>query len=180
MWAAIKNQLGLTRKLMRVGKNVEHFKTAGEIADRKGMDPILRYCAVGRQLGYGTYLTFDAMHYLDQSGIWRFEGAKRVQRYAQKAWLVGIVFSVLSGLYALSRIREREHKLAGAKEKEKDEVKKLVKEKKAVSSQLVSDFADFCIPATGLGYLSLDEGLVGIAGMVSSIIGLKAAWAKTA
>lgn len=64
MWASVKSQLGLTRKLMRVGKNVEHFKAAGEVADKKGMDPILRYCAVGRQLGYGTYLTFDSLAYV--------------------------------------------------------------------------------------------------------------------
>ena len=44
---------------MRVGKNVEHFKAAAVAADAKGMDPVLKYCAVGRQLGYAVYLSLD-------------------------------------------------------------------------------------------------------------------------
>lgn len=61
---AIKKQFGLARKLMRVGKNVEHFKAAATAADARNMDPILRYCAVGRQLGYAMYLTLDLATYV--------------------------------------------------------------------------------------------------------------------
>ena len=28
------------------------------------MDPVLKYCAVGRQLGYATYLTLDAVTFV--------------------------------------------------------------------------------------------------------------------
>ena len=35
--------------------------------DAKGMDPVLRYCAVGRQLGYAGYLTFDMITYVSQA-----------------------------------------------------------------------------------------------------------------
>ena len=28
------------------------------------MDPVLKYCAVGRQLGYATYLTLDTITYV--------------------------------------------------------------------------------------------------------------------
>ena len=46
---------------MRFGKFVEHFKAAAVAADAKVMDPVLRYCAVGRQLGYAGYLTLDTV-----------------------------------------------------------------------------------------------------------------------
>lgn len=49
---------------MRVGKNVEHFKAAAVALDSKSTDPVLRYCAVGRQLGYGVYLTLDAVNFV--------------------------------------------------------------------------------------------------------------------
>lgn len=49
---------------MRVGKNVEHFKAAASAADARNLDPILRYCAVGRQLGYAIYLSLDLMTYV--------------------------------------------------------------------------------------------------------------------
>merc|ERR1712000_483464 len=66
---AIKKQFGLARKLMRVGKNVEHFKAAAIAADSKSLDPVIKYCAVGRQLGYAGYLSLDAVTYLDAAGI---------------------------------------------------------------------------------------------------------------
>ena len=61
---AIKKQFGLTRKSLRLGKNVEHFKAAAIAADSKNMDPVLKYCAVGRQLGYAMYLSLDAVTYV--------------------------------------------------------------------------------------------------------------------
>ena len=63
-YEAIKKQFGLTRKALRLGKNVEHFKAAATAADSKNMDPVLKYCAVGRQLGYAMYLSLDAVTYV--------------------------------------------------------------------------------------------------------------------
>jgi len=44
---------------MRLGKFVEHIKAAAVATDAKNMDPVLRFCAVGRQLGYAAYMTLD-------------------------------------------------------------------------------------------------------------------------
>ena len=63
-YEAVKKQFGLTRKALRLGKNVEHFKAAASAADSKNMDPVLKYCAVGRQLGYAMYLSLDAVTYV--------------------------------------------------------------------------------------------------------------------
>ena len=63
-YEAIKKQFGLTRKALRLGKNVEHFKAAASAVDSKNMDPVLKYCAVGRQLGYAMYLSLDAVTYV--------------------------------------------------------------------------------------------------------------------
>jgi Peroxisomal biogenesis factor 11 (PEX11) len=55
---------------MRFGKSVEHFKAAAVTADAKAMDPVLRYCAVGRQLGYAGYLTLDSITVVCRRFIW--------------------------------------------------------------------------------------------------------------
>jgi peroxin-11B len=55
----MKKNFGLARKVMRFGKFVEHFKAAAVAMDAKGMDPVLRYAAIGRQLGYAGYLSLD-------------------------------------------------------------------------------------------------------------------------
>lgn len=111
---AIKKQFGLARKAIRLGKNIEHFKAAAVAADNKSLDPVLKYASVGRQLGYGSYLTFDMLGFLDTAGIRKFSDptrAKTLTRNAQRAWLTGLSFSVVSGLYTLWNLREREARL---------------------------------------------------------------------
>ena len=79
--------------------------------DTKLKDEVLRYCAVGRQLGYAMYLTLDTVTYLDSVGIRKIQSAKRLQREAFRAWLVGLVFNTVAGLYSLWRLRLREQGL---------------------------------------------------------------------
>lgn len=54
------------------------------------------------------------------------------------------------------------------------------RERGATQLQLISDLCDCTVPGTALGYTSFDDGIVGLAGTTSSLIGLFAAWAKTA
>jgi hypothetical protein len=107
-WDAMKKQFGLVRKVLRAGKNVEHFKAAAVAADSKTMDPVLRYAAVGRQLGYAGYLTMDLATLLDATGIRKTKSAKRFQQEAFRFWAVGIACSVVAQLYTLFQLRQRE------------------------------------------------------------------------
>ncbi|PGH14252.1 hypothetical protein AJ80_05992 [Polytolypa hystricis UAMH7299] len=179
----IKKQFGLTRKLLRVGKNIEHFKAAAVVAlstKTSGADPVLKYLAIGRQLGYGLYLSFDMLTVLDAAGIRKLEAAKRFQVQAYRAWFAGLVCSTIAGVYSLWQLKERE-KLVNKKEGEGVvEGKKIVKERSAVNTQLISDFCDLTVPTSALGYVALDDGIVGIAGTISSLLGVLAAWKKTA
>ena len=54
------------------------------------------------------------------------------------------------------------------------------REAAATQLQLLSDVCDLTIPTSAIGLMELDDGIVGLAGTVSSLIGLKAAWVKTA
>ena len=93
---------------MRVGKNVEHFKAAAQIADDKGGDPVLKYLGIGRQLGYAVYLSMDSITYLDAAGIRPSAGAKRLQQEAYKAWFAGLLCNTIAGFYTLYKLREQE------------------------------------------------------------------------
>ena len=46
--------------------------------------------------------------------------------------------------------------------------------------QLLSDLCDLTIPVSALGYLELDDGIVGLAGTARSLIGILTTWKKTA
>lgn len=195
-----KKQFGSVRKAMRLGKFVEHFKAAAVASDNKSLDPILRYLAVGRQLGYAFYLLLDSIAYLDSSGIYKFANGPRLAQEAYRAWWAGLTCNILAGFYTLYNLQAATKKQADSGDAEKAvELKKLqrfdshqrsilralVADKvhstsRATQLQLVSDLCDFVVPASALGYINLDDGLVGLSGTVSSLIGLTSAWNKAA
>jgi peroxin-11B len=97
----------LTRKILRVGKFVEHFKAAAQAADSRTLDPVLKFLAVSRQLGYAGYLTLDTATVLDATGVKKWGGAKRASTEAMRFWLMGIASSIVAGVYTLNRLRLR-------------------------------------------------------------------------
>ncbi|KAL8905343.1 MAG: hypothetical protein Q9207_002691 [Kuettlingeria erythrocarpa] len=178
---AIKKQFGLTRKALRLGKNVEHFKAAAAaMDDTKNRDEFLRYCAVGRQLGYALYLTLDIATYVDAAGIWKLESAKKLQKEAYRAWFVGLMFNTIAGVYTLWGLRQREQEIDKADGEGVLESKKLQRERTSTNLQLISDVCDLTIPGSALGYANLDDGIVGLAGTLSSLIAVWGTWKKTA
>ncbi|MCJ1328579.1 Peroxisomal membrane protein PMP27 [Thelotrema lepadinum] len=179
-WESLKKSFSVIRRGMRVGKNVEHFKAAAVAADAKGMDPVLKYCAVGRQLGYAMYLSLDVGVFLDQTGIRPMASAKRLQKEAYRAWMTGLIFNAVAGFYSLWRLGQREEKINKKEGEGVVEGKKLERERNAARMQLTSDLCDLVIPLSAIGFVNFDEGIVGLAGTTSSLIGLLAQWRKTA
>jgi len=108
----------------------------------------------------------------------------RINKRAAQFWMTGILFSIVSGLYRLRDLQAREaraRKVRPTPEKEADrktELKGVLSQRSAVRLQLVQDSLDVLIPATTLGYTRLDEGTVGLAGFVTSLLGLRAQCAK--
>ncbi|KAK1146333.1 Peroxisomal membrane protein PMP27 [Aspergillus melleus] len=105
---AVKKQFGTTRKILRIGKFIEHLKAAAVALDNKGpVDPVLRYLAVGRQLGYAGYLTLDSIQVIDVIGIRKLAAAKRLQENAYRSWLAGLVCSAIASVYTIWRLQEK-------------------------------------------------------------------------
>lgn len=123
---------------------------------------------------------------LDQTSIHKFSASQRVLREGYRAWFTGITCSIVSSLYSLYRLRERSQKLSSSHSVKAGEAEPVVEEKKiareanAVRLQLLSDLCDITIPATALGWAKLDDGIVGLAGTLSSLLGVYAQWKKTA
>ncbi|CAI7629277.1 unnamed protein product [Penicillium palitans] len=178
---AVKKQFGTTRKIMRIGKFLEHLKAAAVAFDNKSpVDPVLRYLAIGRQLGYAGYLTLDAITVIDVIGIRKLSSAKRLQESAYRSWAAGLIFSTVAGVYTLVRLQEKEKTIDRKEGEGVVEAKKIEKERSAARIQLISDVCDLAAPLTAVGVLNLDDGLVGITGTVSSLIGVWSQWRKTA
>jgi len=145
------------------------------------MDPVLRFTTVGRQLGYAMYMLLDNACVLDATGIRKFSAAPRMLREGYRAWFTGLSFSIASGLYSYYNLRLRSQAIAQTADPEKVvEAKKVDKEMSVVRTQLVSDVCDLTIPVSALGWVELDDGVVGLAGTASSLLGVWGVWRKTA
>ena len=48
---------------------------------------------------------------LDTAGIRPSTTAKRLQREAYRAWMIGLIFSSVSGIYILWQLRQREQRI---------------------------------------------------------------------
>ncbi|CAG8978690.1 hypothetical protein HYALB_00004673 [Hymenoscyphus albidus] len=177
---AIKKQFALARKLMRIGKNVEHLKAAAIASNSKSLDPIIKYCAVGRQLGYAGYLTLDAATVPDVAGIRKFEGAARLAKEAYRCWMFGLLFSTMSSVYSLYGLRQQQARIDKKDGEGVVTLKRIEKERAAINLQLISDLCDLTIPTSAIGLIGFDDGFVGLAGTVSSLLGLYSQWKKTA
>lgn len=182
-WATLKNQLGLTRKIMRVGKFVEHIRAASELYDaamKNGSgDKIVQYLQTMRQIGYAGYMFFDTMTVLDAMGVRKSEGAKRLQATAYRFWLTGLITSALAGIYTLYQLSQRSKQVDEKDAEGKMEKVKIAKQRKAANIQLTSDLCDLTVPSTALGYANFDDGFIGLAGTLSSLLGIQGVWAKT-
>jgi len=202
-YETMKKTFGSIRKGLRLGKFVEHYKAAAVAYDAPAsVDPVLRVCAVGRQVGYAGYLTCDNLAFLDTLGVRKMEArtTKMLGEYAYKCWLVGLSFNAVAGLYQLWALGQRSaavDKKDGEGVVESKKLERFVwllrsfapwgcanegcRERSGVTRQLISDLCDITVPSFGLGYAPfLDDGIVGLAGTVSSLIGLQKAWENTA
>ena len=84
---------------------------AAVAADSKNLDPVIKYCAVGRQLGYAGYLSLDALTFLDAANIRKSPNTKRLQQEAYRCWMIGLLFSAVSGAYSLYNLRQQQARI---------------------------------------------------------------------
>lgn len=53
-------------------------------------------------------------------------------------------------------------------------------ERAASRIQLTSDLCDLTVPLSALAWVNFDDGIVGLAGTLSSLLGIYTQWKKTA
>lgn len=113
------------------------------------------------------------------------ETAKKISKNAARFWLTGLSFSLLSGAYKTYVLRARlasasRPRATAEKEAErKVELTQIHTEQAAVRYQMTQDSLDWLIPATGAEFLDLDEGVLGIAGTITSLLGARTQWKAT-
>ena len=200
---ALKAGLGSGRKLMRLFKPVENLQSALNISGRpftkvSGAEQLAQLTQFGRQLCYAVFLSTDSLIWLQSVKVLRLDKDKfaKVTRVSMKAWIFGIILSLISSSASLVNLRAQSrrfaiHADAARRESEKspedvaaDEAERrkqgraLLAQRETIMSQLVTDSFDFWIPANNLGYSNLPDGLVGLLGAITSYMALQKSWRK--
>lgn len=112
--ATLKTQVGLARKLLRAGRNVEHLKAAAVARDSPSLNAVVRWCAVGRHLGYAGYMSADMVSLKADLGFGRAWAKGRREWWARTAglcWVLGLGCSVTGGCWRLWDLKTQELRL---------------------------------------------------------------------
>jgi len=186
-WTALKSHLALGRKLMRLGKPVEHLQAALRAAQSTS-EIGEQVTTIARQLAYFGYLTYDAVVWANAVKLVALKPstAEKVLKTSNRYWLAGILFSITHGLLKTGRLAREAKKLRNSEtwgEKDlSDEAQREVKQlalanlRADTRYQFIIDLCDIWIPAFNLGLVNVNDGFVGLAGFISSLMGLRAQW----
>ncbi|CAK8694701.1 unnamed protein product [Clavelina lepadiformis] len=167
--AKLESHASTTRKFFRLGKSLESLQAA-----RKTMalvDPVLRTTLTISHLNKAGFLFIDHYLWLGRIGIAKVD--KRWDYISARFYLGSILLSILRDLYAvyiaLKRLEQREQ--YNEKKVYLPLWVQCLKENPEATLDLLRNICDFPIPGSKLGYFPKHNGLVGICGLVSSLIG---------
>ena len=176
IFKTLKAQITLTRKGMRFLKPLNHLETALKAYDNKLTDSVLKITTIIRNLGYAAYLSVDLVVWFKLLGVLDHKKAPNAALWALRFWLVGLVAGLVNDL-RVWQINSTKLKTVGADEK--TDIKEIEKKLFGAKRKLVWDALDTFICLNSLNYLHFTEGDVGLAGVITSVMGLKDLWAAT-
>ncbi|KAJ1721996.1 Peroxisomal membrane protein PMP27 [Coemansia erecta] len=192
-FAKVQAAMGVTRKIMRAGKFVEFLQLLVRTLCVSGEDEVAKLLSAVHKAGMFVFMGADTLGLLaGPLALLRLRNAPRVARIGQRGWLVALVSQVLLAAYRLRNFAVREGDLRRVRrqvEKAGDAMgdrecaveEQMVGRGKALARrQLVAAALDLTIPAKGLGLLVVNEGLVALAGTVTSCMGIQDVLAKAA
>eukprot|EP00158_Paraphelidium_tribonemae_P007505 Partr_v1_DN28272_c3_g1_i1_m76484 putative peroxisomal biogenesis factor 11 len=182
-WLRLSNAVGLGRKLFRVGKPIDFMGSILKSLSLK--DDIIRYCAIGRSTCLAGWLTIDTVQWLNAFGVVKLENIQWYNKNAARCWLAGLLFAVMADTYRLRNNMQRIDSLHkfGMQKFDNDlsmkrEADSLQAEQSKIVLELFQDSLDLIIPASILELVPVSQGVVGMAGTITSFIGCRNAWPK--
>jgi len=110
--------------------------------------------------------------------------ATRVGKISNRFWLSGILCSIVHGLLKAGRLANEANKLQGSQAwsdkgssvDAEAKLQTLSVLRASTRHQFIIDILDVWIPASGLGLVNINDGLLGIIGLITSLMGLRQQW----
>ncbi|EMD41747.1 hypothetical protein CERSUDRAFT_79384 [Gelatoporia subvermispora B] len=183
-WNALKSHLALARKLLRLGKPLEHLQAVMRALQTSG-ETGEQIATIGRQLGYFGYLTLDTFVWANTVKFFNLKPstAEKVNKNANRFWFAGILFSITHSLLKAGRLANEIKKLQGSAWSEKgaevernDKLRDLRSAREATRYQFTLDMLDIWLPAANIGLVNFNDGILGLCGLITSLMALRQQW----
>ncbi len=189
--------IGISRKPLRFLKFLKHFRSLFIVLDDQLKDKKLRAFDVIKQVGFAAYFFLDGVQWFKQLGLIndRKNKSKLVANagiYGFRCWLIALTGAILGNLRKLYIIYSRRKALSANSSAPDGKqagtsmntatVDLLEKEGSNIAKEqndLIKNSLDALVAMNGCNIIDATEGTVGLAGFVTSIMGLKDLWKST-
>ena len=152
--------VGQTRKLMRMFRSIEFIQALLKAVGTK--DVVSRVLTVVKSAFLAVWMLVDHVQWMGRAGYLKLDIEKQLATIHSKAWFYGLLCGLLNESYTLNSILNAE-KL--------DSEKEFQTRKKILKSGL-----DIVVPMQRLGWLNVSDGVVGLCGTITSIMGIYDTW----
>ena len=149
----------------RVAKTIDALQ--GALKSTSVRDPYIRSCIILSRLSRACYFTYDTINWFMKSGLVNGD-AKKLSLRSASFWFGAVFMCILRDLYELKKYLDQ-HK---EKHQQNIDVLMLVMNNLPVIVDLIKNLFDLVIALSLWDKVSVSDGVVGVAGMVSSSAGL--------
>lgn len=181
------SQIGTTRKLIRFFRAVEYFNEFLKALAIK--DDVEKYLSLWKAFWLAVWMMCDHVQWLQKAGYLKLVDLKKIDEYHSKGWFFGLAAGFIIAAYKFKQAVD-ENKLARAQLNQNlsDPAKVAAATKQLKSGDdkrnkqlmsMVKNGVDILIPSARLGWLPISDGTVGLAGTVTSVIGIVDTWPKS-
>ncbi|XP_043678410.1 peroxisomal membrane protein 11B [Vespula pensylvanica] len=165
------------RKLLRFGRCLDSFYSA--LSTMKYPDLIVRIMLTLSKIANALFLLADHIIWIGRVGIFRID-IEKWSKVANKYWLMNITLNLARDVYEIVKILEQEKFYSSRRTSMVPKCKSgnhydallCFKDHKDVVMDTVKNGCDLFIPLTALGYTKLTPGIIGICGLISSMVGI--------
>ena len=155
-------------------------------------DAVLRMTLTMVKLNQAGYLLLDHFVWMGKVGIVD-TNTKKWARVSSRFWLIAIMFNIMRNIYDIYCIihqetlrqnnMKRRAQLSGdyqnvqnSSESRSAVVKRCIRDNQPVVLDCIKNAGDLVLPLSSLGYIHTSAGFQGLAGVVSSVIGMATVW----
>lgn len=166
------------RKLLRLGRCLDTLYSA--LSTMKYPDLFVRVTVTFSKIANALFLLADHIIWIGRVGISRVD-IDKWNKVANKYWLISIMLNLTRDVYEIVKIFEQKKKFASSRKvsvvpkyTSANQYQALLhlKDHKDVVMDTIKNGCDLFIPLTALGYTKMTPGVIGLCGLISSVIGI--------